>query len=96
MEEYFAKNGLSGHLAVICGFRPGFEKGKDHFDFIMNQLKVSTKELLFCGDSLKDKERAAINHVPFVGRLGLFRREEFCADGPCETMTDLTYLKRIL
>lgn len=61
----------------IVGYRMGFEKGKDHFDFIKEEFNLSTEELVYVGDSLKDCERAQNNDIVFIGKMGMFSREDF-------------------
>ncbi len=59
------------------GFRPGFEKGKDHFNFLMNKYGWTAEELVFVGDSLNDARRAQSCDIPFIAKLGLFSKEDF-------------------
>jgi len=61
----------------VLGFREGFAKGKDHFDFVMQRENLSSGDILFVGDSLKDAERALSCGVDFVGKAGTFTREQF-------------------
>lgn len=55
----------------------GLEKGRPHFMRIQQAFGVTSAEILYCGDSLKDGERAAACAVPFVGMVGIFSREQF-------------------
>ena len=75
IEEYCRKKGL--FVDQILGFREGFEKGKDHFDFLMKKFHLTTKEILYVGDSLKDCERAQAANILFIGKIGLFTKEDF-------------------
>ncbi len=61
----------------IVGYRIGFEKGKDHFDFLKEEFNLSAEELVYVGDSLKDCERAQNNDIVFIGKTGMFSREDF-------------------
>jgi len=61
----------------IVGYRMGFEKGKDHFDFLKEEFNLSAEELVYVGDSLKDCERAQNNDIVFIGKTGMFSREDF-------------------
>ncbi len=65
------------HFDVVLGFREGFEKGRDHFEFVMKEFSLNREELTFVGDSLKDAEKALTNQVPFIGLCGTFTPEEF-------------------
>jgi phosphoglycolate phosphatase-like HAD superfamily hydrolase len=52
-------------------------KGQPHVDHTCKQFGLTTSELLFCGDSLKDGELADACGVAFVGRLGTFTLADF-------------------
>ncbi|MHA1366298.1 MAG: HAD family hydrolase [Candidatus Heimdallarchaeota archaeon] len=75
IEKYCKLNGLI--VDQILGYRPGFEKGKDHFDFLIEKFEVSNTEMIYVGDSLKDCERAQGRDIVFIGRFGMFTREDF-------------------
>jgi phosphoglycolate phosphatase-like HAD superfamily hydrolase len=61
----------------IMGFRPGFEKGKDHFDYILTKHSLKSGQILFIGDSLHDAKRARNNNILFIGRDGMFQKKHF-------------------
>ena len=61
----------------IVGYRMGFEKGKDHFDFLKEKFNLSAEELVYVGDSLKDCERAQNNDIVFIGKTGMFSQKDF-------------------
>jgi phosphoglycolate phosphatase-like HAD superfamily hydrolase len=61
----------------IMGFRPGFEKGKDHFNYVKKRHSLSSAQILFVGDSLNDAKRANDNNISFIGRRGMFKEEDF-------------------
>ncbi len=61
----------------ILGFRPCFEKGKDHFNFIQNKYSLHQPQILFVGDSLHDAKRAKNNNIIFIGRIGMFKEKDF-------------------
>ena len=61
----------------ILGWKPGFEKGKDHFNFVMEKYNLSTDEIIFIGDSLNDAKRAKNNRILFLAKTGMFDKEEF-------------------
>ncbi len=80
----------------VLGFKEGFAKGKDHFDFLIKSTKLSKENILFIGDSLKDAERAFKNGVKFIGKSGTFTKEEFLEKFPHITvinrLTQLIYI----
>ena len=62
----------------ILGFRDkSFEKGKPHFDYILKKWNLTPVSIIFIGDSLNDARRAIDNKIGFIGKTGLFNKEEF-------------------
>ncbi|MFX0195216.1 MAG: HAD family hydrolase [Candidatus Hodarchaeota archaeon] len=90
VEQYCQVNKLI--IDCILGYRPGFEKGKDHFDYIIKKFDLTYSDLVYVGDSLKDAERAQHNNVVFVGKVGLFSKQEFQELGNIPTITSLKEL----
>ena len=41
----------------------------------------------------KDKERAKLSNIPFIGRLGLFTKNDFSSNGNCKTIFSLDELR---
>jgi phosphoglycolate phosphatase-like HAD superfamily hydrolase len=82
VEEYLQRYpGLTANLAL--GFDGlGLEKGRTHFIEIERRLGIETPEVLYCGDSLKDGERAMDYGVQFVGKVGIFSHEQFVSRFP--------------
>jgi len=82
---------------VLLGHRPGFLKGKAHFDELQNRFGLQKDQMLFVGDSLHDGRMAAENGIPFVGRLGTFSKNEFLAlNIPCDLVKDFFELHGLL
>jgi len=75
IEKYCQQRGLI--VDQILGYRPGFEKGKDHFDSLMKKFELSNTEMIYVGDSLKDCERAQGSDIIFIGKFGMFTLEDF-------------------
>ncbi|MFX0163240.1 MAG: HAD family hydrolase [Candidatus Hodarchaeota archaeon] len=91
IEKYFKLKNVEADL--ILGYREGFEKGRDHFEYIKQKFGVNSDNLIFVGDSLKDAERAVQNNVKFIAKLGLFKPEEFKKIAPeCPIINNLTEL----
>ncbi len=61
----------------MLGWKPGFEKGKDHFNYLIKKYNVTSKEIVFIGDSLNDARRALTSNVEFIGKIGLFSENDF-------------------
>jgi FMN phosphatase YigB (HAD superfamily) len=81
---------------MVLGFRYGFEKGKDHFDYVMKKCGLNREELIFVGDSLKDAEKAITNGVRFIGLCGIFSKEDFQkVESDLQTITSIKELKEI-
>ncbi|MFX1512268.1 MAG: HAD family hydrolase [Promethearchaeota archaeon] len=96
--EYFKRVNILDMIDTILGFRPGFEKGKHHFHYLMKKYKIQSKQLVFIGDSLKDKERAYMSDVPFIARIGpMFSESDFREVGhQGEIISALLDLKKII
>jgi phosphoglycolate phosphatase-like HAD superfamily hydrolase len=95
IEKYCNKNGLV--VDQIVGYKIGFEKGKDHFDFLRKEFNLSAEELVYVGDSLKDCERAQNNDIVFIGKIGMFSREDFNKISKSKiVITDLEELIKII
>ncbi len=90
IERYCLENKLN--VDCILGYRPNFEKGKAHFDYVVNNFNLEYSDLVFVGDSLKDGERAQINNVSFIGKVGLFSQQEFQKQGDIPTINSLEEL----
>ncbi|MBN1328964.1 MAG: HAD hydrolase-like protein [Candidatus Heimdallarchaeota archaeon] len=75
IEKYCENNNLI--VDQILGYRPGFEKGKDHFNFLKKEFNLSSSEMVYVGDSLKDCERAQSSEIFFIARIGMFNEEQF-------------------
>lgn len=68
---------ISEYFDEILGFKPGFLKGKAHFDYLKNKYSLSSDEILFIGDSLSDAKKAKENGLDFLARLGTFKKDDF-------------------
>ncbi len=56
---------------LVMGFKPGFEKGRDHFDFAASALNTELARLVFVGDSHRDGLTARSAGIRFIARTGL-------------------------
>jgi phosphoglycolate phosphatase-like HAD superfamily hydrolase len=74
IRRLLAARGLE--VDLVLGFRAGFEKGRDHFDFAQAFFKVESDRLLFVGDSHRDGLIARSAGVRFVLRSGLLDAKE--------------------
>ena len=61
--EYLKKFKISPLVNVIMGWKEGFEKGKDHFEYLKKKSFAEESEILFLGDSLNDAIRAKNNNI---------------------------------
>jgi phosphoglycolate phosphatase len=75
IDKFVDREGLV--FDVVLGFNDGFQKGKDHFEYVMKKFSLSRSELTFVGDSLKDAEKAFANKINFIGKCGTFKRDDF-------------------
>jgi len=62
---------------LVMGFRPGFQKGLDHFRFAMETFDAKPDRVVFVGDSRKDGLAAKRGGIRFIARAGLLSAEEF-------------------
>lgn len=74
--EYFKRLNLLDQFKEILGYRPGFEKGADHFNYVKNEHGISLGDVVFVGDSLKDYERSK-GFCQFVAVSGMFTEADF-------------------
>ena len=74
--EYLQKQRIN-MVDDVLGWRPGFEKGEDHFNMVKSKYNLSNSDIVFIGDSLKDAERARTNSIYFIGKIGMFRQDDF-------------------
>ncbi|MHA1166773.1 MAG: HAD family hydrolase [Candidatus Hodarchaeales archaeon] len=100
IEEYLYQSGLLKYIDEVMGYRSDFQKGKDHFNHIIKKYNLDSEDIVFIGDSLKDYERARLSSVLFIGKLGLFSREDFLKSTSDSegliTISNLSELKQIL
>ncbi|MHA1972421.1 MAG: hypothetical protein ACTSW1_05500, partial [Candidatus Hodarchaeales archaeon] len=62
----------------VLGYRDrNFEKGKPHFNYIINKYSLTIKNIVFIGDSLNDAKRAKDNDILFIAKKGLFTEGDF-------------------
>ncbi len=71
IKEYLLKHKIN-FVDDVLGWKPGFEKGKDHFEFVMEKHSINNSNILFIGDSLHDARRAKSNNIKFIGKSGMF------------------------
>ncbi len=82
--EYFKRKGLLPLFTGILGYRPGFEKGADHFRYVENHYSIPLSRVVFIGDSLKDYERSR-GFCKFIALSRMFSEHDFRElgyDGP--------------
>ena len=76
IEEYFRRMGVAGFFVEIMGYRPGFEKGAQHFNHVKSKYGLPLDEVVFIGDSLKDFERSR-GFCKFIGVERMFSLQDF-------------------
>jgi phosphoglycolate phosphatase-like HAD superfamily hydrolase len=76
IEEYFNRRNLRNFFDGIMGYRPGFEKGKDHFEYVRDHYGIDPSDVVFVGDSIKDYQRAE-GLCSFVAVIGMFSEKDF-------------------
>jgi len=97
IEQYLARRQVPVDLALGFDAERGIEKGRTHFQLVRRHFGLAPSQLLFCGDSLKDGERAGDSGVAFVGLVGTFSREQFQERFPgIVTVNSIGELARLL
>lgn len=74
-----------GIFAECCGFREGFAKGTDHFQWLKTVYAVPAQATVFVGDSLSDMKMAQRLGLPFIAVTGTFAAADFLALDPLVT-----------
>jgi len=82
IEQFMKRHRVPVDLALGFDSSTGLEKGRPHFEKVRELFGLESSDLLFCGDSLKDAERALSCGVRFVGLEGTFSREQFLQSFP--------------
>ena len=89
LSEYCKRHDIE--VDFLLGHRPGFEKGKAHFSYIIEETDSAAALFTFVGDSLNDARRARECDVSFVARLGLFDEKSFHSIVPdCQCIVKLS------
>lgn len=95
--QRFISRTAPGIFHYLCGFKDGFEKGKDHFDFLEEGLSVSRADMLFVADSLSDLKTARSEGVAFVALEGTFPKEAFTKlDAGTRVIQSITQIPKLL
>jgi phosphoglycolate phosphatase-like HAD superfamily hydrolase len=82
VDDFARREAFPFDLALGFDAARGLAKGRPHVELACRELGVTTAELVFCGDSLKDAELAEECGIAFVGRLGTFTYGDFRARDP--------------
>lgn len=77
ISRFVENNRLGGLFRLALGFKDGFGKGREHFDFIKNELGLDSREMIFIGDSINDARLAKENSIDFMGKTGTFAKKDF-------------------
>jgi phosphoglycolate phosphatase-like HAD superfamily hydrolase len=77
VDDFARRETFSFDLALGFDASKGLAKGKPHVEHTCAALGLAVRDIVFCGDSLKDGELADVCGIPFVGRTGTFTREDF-------------------
>ena len=74
IRELMKTRGLT--VDLVMGYRPGFEKGRDHFEHVRSTFNTGFDRLLFVGDSHRDGLTARSSGIRFIVRTGLLGRDQ--------------------
>lgn len=74
IKEVLRSRGLA--VDLVMGYRPGFEKGPQHFKLAAVTFGVPLQRTVFVGDSIKDGLAAKEAGIRFIARTGLVTKSE--------------------
>jgi phosphoglycolate phosphatase len=78
----------------VLGYKDGFSKGKDHFDFILEREGITKDEVIFVGDSLSDMKKAREYGIDFIAKTGTFSDKDFERENP--NVITIRHLRELL
>ncbi|MDB4962779.1 MAG: hypothetical protein JWP01_2778 [Myxococcales bacterium] len=97
VDDFAARQRFPFDLVLGFDAATSFAKGQPHVDRTVRELGVTTSEIVFCGDSIKDGELAHACGLAFVARLGTFALEDFRRWTPSViAVTDIPALAELL
>jgi phosphoglycolate phosphatase-like HAD superfamily hydrolase/phosphatidylglycerophosphate synthase len=95
VESFVTRTGITFDL--VLGYKTNFEKGQEHFAYIERRLGIGREAMAFVGDSIKDGERAMHCGVEFIGKEGIFSRDQFTERFPgARIISTLSELKELI
>jgi phosphoglycolate phosphatase-like HAD superfamily hydrolase len=74
IEKVLGSRGLA--VDLVMGYRPGFEKGPQHFRLAAATFGAPLGRTVFVGDSIRDGLAAKEAGIRFIARVGLVTRSE--------------------
>lgn len=77
VDNFVINSKLKRIFSLALGFKDGFGKGDQHFNYIKNNLGVEACEMVFVGDALNDARIAKENDLDFIAKLGTFEKKDF-------------------
>ena len=79
IDKFIDNNNLHSIFDLALGFKDGFAKGRNHFDFTIKELGLEKDKIVFIGDSLNDYFLANAENIDFIGKVGTFKEDDFKA-----------------
>lgn len=77
VDEFAARQAFRFDLVLGFDAAASLAKGRPHVERTCKALGALPRDILFCGDSIKDGELANECGLAFIARLGTFSREDF-------------------
>jgi len=87
---------LDHYFTLILGSREEFEKGKAHFDYISEKLKVKPGEMAFVGDGPHDMHVGKEYGCLTIGRIDLLDEKALFSSGADFVLKDFSSLPEII
>jgi phosphoglycolate phosphatase-like HAD superfamily hydrolase len=89
-------HGLDGFFQEIMGSRPGFDKGKEHIDFVLKKQGARKNQIIYVGDEPFDITIGREAGVLTIAKVGTYSAERLSHSEPDHVIASLSELPGIL
>lgn len=89
-------HGLDGFFQKIMGSRPGFNKGKEHIDFVLQKQSANKNQIVFVGDEPFDIIIGQEAGVLTIAKVGTYSAERLSQSEPNYVVASLGEIPGIL
>jgi len=89
-------HGLAGYFLEIMGSRPGFNKGREHVEYILRKQAANKNEIVFVGDEPFDVAIGREAGVLTIVKVGTYPADRLIQSNPDHVIASLGELPGIL